>query len=144
MKEFQQAAVGGFIVDAKGLVLLVKRSSKDDFLPKLWELPGGGVDFGESPQKALKREIFEEVGLDVAVGKPLAVDHYFMEVSDINGKKQKIYRVEIIFSCMINNSQKVALSHEHEEFKWVAKENLDTIAMTDFMKKAIATCFANL
>jgi 8-oxo-dGTP pyrophosphatase MutT (NUDIX family) len=30
-----------------------------------WELPGGGLDFGESPQKCLAREIKEEMGLEV-------------------------------------------------------------------------------
>ena len=92
MKEFQQVCVGGFILNSKNEVLVVKRSDNDDFLPGLWELPGGGTDFGENPQEALKREMFEEVGLSVSVDKPLVVADYYME-----NDHEKIHRVEISF-----------------------------------------------
>ncbi len=46
-------------------VLLV-RSSSPDFQPPLWWLPGGGLDFGETPEQALLREFTEETGLVVA------------------------------------------------------------------------------
>lgn len=137
MQQYQQVCVSGFILNNKGEVLLVKRADNDDFLPGLWELPGGGTDFGEHPMKALEREIKEEVGLNVVIGKPLSVDDYFMEKED-----EKIHRVEMFFECRLkDDSQTVVLSHEHSAYAWLAKENLKSLEMTDYMTKAISACF---
>lgn len=137
MKEYQQICVSGFILNDKNEVLLVKRSENDDFLPGLWELPGGGTDFAEHPLKALQREIKEEVGLDIAVGKPLHVDDYFMKSPDA-----KKHRVEIFFLCKANSFE-VKLSNEHSEFVWLSKEKLNQLEMTDYIKTVVETCFKN-
>ena len=50
--------VAGAVFNAQGQVLLIKQS-----YTKGWRFPGGGVDRGESPDKALVRELSEEVGL---------------------------------------------------------------------------------
>ncbi|MGP5088275.1 NUDIX domain-containing protein [Brachybacterium tyrofermentans] len=39
-----------------------------------WLLPGGGVDPGEDPRRCAQREVSEELGLDVEVGRVLAID----------------------------------------------------------------------
>jgi len=54
--------------DAAGRVLLVDPTYK----PR-WELTGGSLDVGESPRAAARREIREELGLDVQPGRILAV-----------------------------------------------------------------------
>ncbi|HYK08151.1 MAG TPA: NUDIX hydrolase [Candidatus Eisenbacteria bacterium] len=140
MKKYQEVAVGGFILNDKKEVLLVKRSETDDFLPRLWELPGGGLDFGENPTTGVQRELQEEVGLDIEVGRPLSVDNYFMEKGE-----EKIHRVEISFLCtMTKPSQQVVLSHEHSEYTWLSKENLKEIEMTDYMNGIVKNCFDNM
>ncbi|HSD98439.1 MAG TPA: NUDIX hydrolase [Patescibacteria group bacterium] len=140
MQQYQQSVVGGFILNDKKEVLLVKRSNTDDFLPGLWELPGGGTDFGEHPIKALERELREEVGLEVIVEKPLHVDDYFME-----NKDEKIHRVEISFLCtLVNKEQEIILSHEHQAYQWVAEQDVEKFELTDYMKKTITNCFENI
>lgn len=39
-----------------------------------WLLPGGGVDAGEDPRRCAQREVHEELGLDIEVGRLLGVD----------------------------------------------------------------------
>jgi 8-oxo-dGTP diphosphatase len=62
-------AAGGLITDAAGRVLLVKPNYRD-----LWALPGGVCEHGEPPQVGCARELAEELGLDVPVGRLLATD----------------------------------------------------------------------
>jgi 8-oxo-dGTP diphosphatase len=59
--------VAGLVVRA-GRVLITQRRA-DQSLPLQWEFPGGKVEPGEAPVVALARELAEEVGIAVAVGK---------------------------------------------------------------------------
>ncbi len=49
-------------------VLLIKRTS-----PRVWELPGGGIEEGETPTTAIVREVHEETGIQVRVERELGV-----------------------------------------------------------------------
>lgn len=57
------------IVCCRGRILLLKRSDFETTGAGEWEFPGGRIKFGESPENALEREIYEETGLNVKVKK---------------------------------------------------------------------------
>jgi 8-oxo-dGTP pyrophosphatase MutT (NUDIX family) len=65
----KHVAAGWLFQDAAGRVLLVQPAYKDS-----WEIPGGGVEEGESPGEAARRELREELGLDRQPGPLLCVD----------------------------------------------------------------------
>ena len=66
----KHVAAGCLFRDELGRVLLVKPTYKPP-----WEIPGGGVEAGESQLSACRREVREELGLDRAPGRLLCVDH---------------------------------------------------------------------
>ncbi|WP_405495010.1 NUDIX domain-containing protein [Nocardia sp. NBC_00511] len=65
----KRMGAGALFVDELDRVLLVEPTYKD-----YWELPGGVVEANESPLAAAVREIDEELGLTVTLGRLLAVD----------------------------------------------------------------------
>ncbi|MDO8594392.1 MAG: NUDIX hydrolase [bacterium] len=56
---FYRISVKGLLLDETRTKFLVVREDNGR-----WELPGGGIDHGESPQECLRREIKEEMGLE--------------------------------------------------------------------------------
>jgi len=131
----QQVSTGGLILRPDKKFLIVQRSAKEGFMPSYWELPGGGSEYGETPQAALKREIKEECGLDVAVRGALAAGQYFMG---------DIQRVEIVFLCTLSKvGDKVTLSEEHSRAEWVSHEEIPTYKIDPYMVNLIREAAAD-
>jgi 8-oxo-dGTP diphosphatase len=133
MTQRQQVAVGAAIFNHHGELLLVKRNSQDDFLPGVWEIPGGGTEFGEQPEEGLKREVKEECGIEIEVGQPVIVTDYYLERDG-----ERVQRVEITYLCgLLGNSETIVLSDEHDSYVWKNLAKLDDLEITDYMLKII-------
>lgn len=121
-----------FHLAVKGLVvcnhrfLVVQKLPKKEHAPGYWELPGGGLSFGESPEEALVREIAEETSLKVTVTHPLFI-WSFMK----NSEKQVI---GITYHCM-TDSDDVVLSSEHLDYRWITREEIDQVQLMPELKK---------
>jgi uncharacterized protein len=63
----RKLVVAALVRGADGSVLLSQRRA-DQGMPLKWELPGGKIEPGESPEAALRREIVEELGVEAEVG----------------------------------------------------------------------------
>ena len=92
-------------------VLLMRRSNAD----KIWECPGGKVEFGEGLQDALRREIKEEAGLAIAIESLLYAETIQM--------KPDLQIVGLMYLCHAEGDD-VAISDEHMDFVWADKELL--------------------
>jgi len=64
------------VIKKDNTVLITQRSFDDKLLPGLWEFPGGKIEAGESPETCLKRELREELAIDVKIGSMLSVNEH--------------------------------------------------------------------
>lgn len=109
-----QVAAKAVIVNSAGKVLLVRESGRLDTNTQssLYGLPGGRLNPGESFFDALKREVMEEVGLEIAPGRPIYVGEWRPV---IKGVPHQIVAVFIVCTAKTDN---VRLSEEHDGFVW--------------------------
>ena len=79
----------------------------------LWGLPGGGIDKGETPELAAKREVQEETGFNVELLKSLG---------KLNDKKRR--NIRHIFLAKIIDGQLRIDKSEHMDAKWMTLEEI--------------------
>lgn len=97
MEQFRFAQKA-FIV-SRGNLLLVKKSADDPFHPNEWEVPGGRMEFGEKLDEHIKREVKEEVGLDIIPGEPFAMWTWILEKKGSDGETNKSQVVAVGRRC---------------------------------------------
>lgn len=114
--------VAGIIIK-NGKVLLGQRPEHKS-LPGLWEFPGGKIELGERPEEALKRELDEELGIQVEVGPlRLATTHSYGE----SGVVLLFY--EIRFWKGEPKTQ------HHLELQWVRPDEMKSMNLPDANKE---------
>lgn len=106
-------------------VFLAKRADTKKFLPGTWELLGGHINFGENIVKGLKREIREELEVDINMGDPFAVFDYTNQV-------KCSHSIEVVyFATLLHAPENIKLhSEDHSDGDWFAKEDLYRIVDT--------------
>lgn len=136
MKKIVQKIIVAGIVVYQGKVLIVQRSANEEAFPNLWEIPSGKREFFESSEKALVREIKEEVGIRVKQVMPVGVFEFKVE-------KEKEIRdaTQISFLCKPVGKPKVRLSSEHQNFAWVTKDRLDNYEVSKEIKNVISKAY---
>lgn len=107
---YPEPTVGALIVNGEGKILLAKSHKWFD----KYTLPGGHIEVGETMEEAVKREVKEEVGLDVEVGEFLLM-HEAIFSKEFWKKKHYIF---FDFLCKIGD-QKVKLDNvELQDYVW--------------------------
>jgi A/G-specific adenine glycosylase len=122
-KPLYEVAVG---VIVEGGRVLISRRPTEGLLGGLWEFPGGKVEPGETPAEALERELLKELGVHVAVGKPMtAVRHAYSH-----------FRVRLHpFLCRLAPGERVRSS---ATAKWVWPSQLSRYAVPAATLRIIA------
>jgi 8-oxo-dGTP diphosphatase len=103
------------LIERGGLLLSVQRSAAMS-LPLKWEFPGGKIEAGEDAAACLRREVREELGVEVEVGAPLpAAAHDYPAFSVV------LYPLR----CRITSGELTL--HEHAAARWLSPADLFSV-----------------
>lgn len=112
MNDLYYLGVKAVIKNAEGQVLLLK--AKD-----YWDLPGGRTQLGETEQAALRRELTEETGLEVTVGRHLGM--YLSTVRLRSDARETAGLIFSVYRCQATIYE-VSISNEHVSYQWMSPE----------------------
>ena len=107
------------IIERDGLVLSALRSASMN-LPLKWEFPGGKIEPGEGREECLKRELVEEMGVRIAVGRPLTPATH-----DYPAFTVTLYP----YVCSIVSGE--IILHEHSAISWLEASRMHELDWAD-------------
>ncbi|MEM2464256.1 MAG: NUDIX hydrolase [Candidatus Bathyarchaeia archaeon] len=120
----------GAVVHANGKFLLIRRANEPG--KGLWSIPGGLVEVGEKIRDAVKREVEEETGIRVEVGRLIDVIENI--VFDDDGRV-KFHYILIDFEAKpISEKLEVKPSPEVLEARWFSPEEMRNLSITQTAK----------
>ena len=107
--------------------LLLRRSESKDYGRGIWECVTGRVDQGEGFDDALRREVREELGVEVQVEHILGTTHFYRGAPTPDNEL-----VGVVYLCSLQDPNSIRLSAEHSEFHWLsADEALTLLSASD-------------
>ncbi|MEG0775372.1 NUDIX domain-containing protein [Clostridium sp.] len=133
-------------VSARGIVINNDKILLNEFGGgKYYNIPGGGVEPGETVRQAVAREIFEESGLSVTVGDFIFALEY--EPNNCNYIYGKTPKISLVFRCFMNGEDKITPptvpdidpddSEIVSEAKWVQISDLENINYVPYIHEEL-------
>ncbi len=120
------AATKAFIIK-DGKVLLLRESAKysDGSNAGKFDVVGGRVEPGQRFDESLLREVKEETGLDVKIGRPFFVNEWR---PNVRGEQWQI--IGTFFECF-TDSDEVVLSEDHGEYIWIEPKDFKGVDLIE-------------
>ena len=116
--------VSCWIMNEKGQILLQQRSLTKTKNPGMWSKTGGHVDKGETPNEAIKREVFEEIGLSVK-----DEDIFNIEIFKSKNPKEHYYSYGYIFFTNFKEEDYILQKEEVEQVKYYSIEEMEKLKL---------------
>jgi 8-oxo-dGTP diphosphatase len=132
--ERQRIASYGVCIDERDRLLLA-RAAPSLSLRGRWFLPGGGVDHGEHPTVALRREFEEESGLTVELGALLDV------ISDVRTLPDgtSLHTVRLIYRVTSwQGDLRAETEGTTDAIRWVERDELASLPLAHYVEEVVA------
>lgn len=126
------------VVEDRGKILILRNRMGEYGGKAEWELPGGLIEMGEDLELGLLREVREETGLAVRVGKFIVAHQYWRKNFYFrDGRKFDARIIELVYICK-KIGGKIRLSREHDDFLWVSPKCLPKLPYIANARTALA------
>ncbi|MBS2939495.1 NUDIX domain-containing protein [Nocardioides sp. J2M5] len=124
-----------------GPAVLLTRLSARAAHPGRWTLPGGGIDHGEPPARALAREVEEECGLACEVGELLDVHDTHFEGTAPSGRIEDFHGIHLLFRASVADGEPRVLEQDGttDAVAWVAVRDVEAgaVEVLDVVRHAL-------
>lgn len=108
------AGVGALLWNAASDSYLLLRRAKDkDYAAGLWECVTGRVEQGESFEQALRREVREELGVEVWIEFIIGTTHFFRGEA---APEQEL--LGVVYCCSLSGRGQIRIGPEHDAYRW--------------------------
>lgn len=105
---------------ADGWQLLSARRTEPPVAAGLWEFPGGKLDAGETPEECVRREIKEELGVDLVLHERL--------LGPLNGFWQLAEHIAFaLWLCTVAEGQEPTILEDHDALAWLGPGELESV-----------------
>ena len=113
----QRLNVAAVLFDDQGKMLITQRSITKKYLPNVWHIPGGQIDEGETVEEALKREVKEELDLQITeIMADTGVVHDYAGHGDLKSRTLFI---------LAKSQGVITLDHENQAYKYIDKGEIN-------------------
>lgn len=120
-----------------GKILLTKRAESDPedvMFNNIWQIPGGGMEFAETPEETAEREAREELGIDIEVVRLIPAIY-----TSVRGNWQGLL---IPYICKQKfPEQQIVINEEASDFRWVNLQEALKLKLTPFTEMIIEKAF---
>ncbi len=105
------------LIKKNNTYLLTLRNDTSSQMHNKWQIPGGGLEFAETPEETLYREVREELGTEVTITHP-----YPLVDTEVRGNWQGIF---VSYLCKLTNeSHDIFINEEASDYGWYTKEEI--------------------
>jgi len=129
VQKYPEATVGALIVNDKGRILLVKSYKWGN----KYTVPGGHIELGERSEVAVKREVREEVGLEVEPVRVLLVQEAIYPADYV----KREHFIFLDYLCRTNSSAVKLDNKEIQEYLWTSPERALQLDLESFTRNLV-------
>ena len=135
MTEVPRTRVAAYLVAIDDTSILLCRIAPGYPGAGRWTLPGGGVEWGEHPEEALVREVYEESGFELESFSYLGIDSLVLQATETHGA---FHGIRLLYTADVQGEPRVTeIDGSVDHAAWIALADLATTPTVSLVDAAL-------